>query len=128
MPLFDRILYLNAATFITKERFIMTKEGKIWVRHYASWIQPFAGGIFTKGEMCWAMYTTDDEDLMDSTWFSPKGLRLDLLEPGMASLSPEDAIDIVDQRGHGKAFHGHNLLRATQTIYKALIMHERPAK
>ena len=105
----------------------MTKEGKIWVRQHESWIQPFPGEIFAKGELCWAQYTNSEDDV-DSTWFSPKGLRLDLLEPGMASLSPEDAIDIVDQRGHGKAFHGHNLLRATQTIYKALIMHERPAK
>ena len=78
--------------------------------------------------MCWAMYTTDDEDLMDSTWFSPKGLRLDLLSMGMASLSAEDAIGIVTERECGPALHGHNVLKTTSTIYKVLPMHERPAK
>ena len=107
MPLRDRILYSNDATFINKERFIKTEEGKIWVRHHESWIQPFPGEIFAKGELCWAQYTTNEDD-MDSTWFSPTGLRLDLLEPGMASLSPEDAFDIVHERGSGTALHGHN--------------------
>ena len=127
MPLRDRILYSNDASFITKERFIKTEEGKIWVRHHESWIQPFPGEIFAKGELCWASYTTSDDDT-ESTWFSPKGLRSDLLEQGMASFGPEDAFGIVNERGSGTAFHGHNILRTTQTIYKALKSHERPAK
>ena len=66
--------------------------------------------------------------MMDSTWFSPKGLRLEMLSIGMASLSAEDAIGIVTERACGPALHGHHLLGPTSTICKALPMHERPAK
>ena len=99
----------------------------MWVRHYASWIQPFPGGIFTKGEICWAMYTTNDEELMGSIWFRPQGLKTDMLSMGMASLHDEDATSIIANRGC-RVLHGHNLLKPAPTLYKPLPMHERPAK
>ena len=119
-----RFLSLNLPLLLRKETLVKTEDGMMMYRHCVSWIQPFPGEVFNKSEICWAMYAQSDDANTGSTWFRPKGMDVEALQWGMEDLVAEDLGNIVSRESLSVR-EGHDLLRPSTVVYKAMEPHER---
>ena len=119
-----RFLSLNLPLLLRKETLVKTEDGMMMYRHCVSWIQPFPGEVFNKSEICWAMYAQSDDANTGSTWFRPKGMDVEALQWGMADLESKDHGNIVSRESQS-VLEGHDLLRPSSVVYKAMEPHER---